>query len=520
MALADFESSGHLQHSNGEASLPASVEDVIKLAYDHWNDARSIGESLRKEDGILVAAEEIKTVAVYYWQLGCGGADEVARSQLDTLSKLGYTTVIITDNPVPQNTLEELGFPTHRTLPTYEGMSKESYGARARAFEECLVENRVDALIYNQWLSNTALWELLIAKMHGIPTVVCMHGVFAFPLTDLGNGWADKRLTELPQTLSIADAIVCASATDKAFWDELNPNVFITRYKSPSVPAEDEIDRLLAVKEDSIGPEVRSDENLSEPHIIWVGRLSVEKRALDAIDIFARVKEEIPKAVLDMVGPYDQAWHDAITRHCEQLGISESVVMHGLQQDVSRFYRNATLFLHTSSTESYCLSLYEAKSWALPCVMYELPFLELAKNGERGGVVSVRHRDVKAAADACIRILADPKVRVELGVASRQDMKPFLEFDEAGFWEGVISSLRVKRDLPQRENKRRLVETAFRITYENAVSDVGERISSLEERLRSAEASLNEIESSTTFKVGKAIMKIPTRLKDAFNSRR
>ena len=520
MALADSESPNCLQYANGKASLPASIEDVIKLANDHWNDARNIGESLRKESDILVAAKEIKTVAVYYWQLGCGGADEVARSQLDTLSKLGYATVAITDNPVPQNTLDELGSPVHCVLPTYEGMSKESYGARARAFEECLEKNHVDALIYNQWLSNTALWELLIAKMHGIPTVVCMHGVFTFPLTDLGNGWADKRLTELPQTLSIADAVVCASTTDKAFWEELNPNVFITRYKSPCIPAENEITRLLSAKEDPIRQKEQSSERSGEPHIVWVGRLSVEKRALDAIYIFARVKEAIPNAVLDMVGPYDQAWHDVIAQRCEQLGISGSVVMHGLQQDVSRFYRNASLFLHTSSTESYCLSLYEAKAWALPCVMYELPFLELAKNGERGGVVSVPHRDIKSAANACIRILTNPKTRAELGTASRQDMKPFLEFDEVEFWDDVIASLRIKRSLPQRKGKHRLVEIAFRITYENAVSDVGERISSLEERLRNAEASLREIESSTTFKVGKVLMKIPTRLKDAINSHR
>ena len=520
MASRSFSSSSRANDDANALDIPASIDQVIELAADNWNDARSVATRLRQNKGILVSSQEIKTVAVYHWQIGCGGADEVARSQIKTLSKLGYKVVAITDNPIPPTALMELGFPVSCVLRSFEELDEDSYEVRARAFEACLVDNNVDALIYNQWMSNTALWELLIAKMHGIPTVVCMHGVFVFPLTDLENSWIGARLTELPETLSLADAIICGSETDRVFWGARNPNVFLTRYKSPFVPDESQTPSASSDVGVACLSEETPPDHQNEPRIVWVGRLSIEKRALDAIEIFALVKAKIPGAVLDMVGPYDETWHDAVVQRASQLGVSDSVVLHGMQNDVSPFYRNASLFLHTSSTESYCLSLFEAKSWGLPCVMYELPFLELAKRGERGGVVAVPHRNVDAAADACIRILSDPELHAALGTASRMDMKPFLEFDDAEFWASVMSSLAIKRDLPPLNEKNQLIEEAFRITYDNAIDDVSGKIALLESQLQETRARLNEVETSTTFKVGRMIMALPTRIKDAVTTRR
>lgn len=208
---------GFSDDSSGALAVK-TVDDVVDLAKRYWDDPRAVAAVIRSGDHTLSASDEIRTVAVYYWQLGCGGADEVARIQLKTLATLGFNTVLITDNPVPQGALDELGNPPRCLLATSQGMRPEEYAQRANAFDRCLVDNHVDALIYNQWLCDTALWEMLIAKLHSIPVAVCMHGVYSFPLIEL---WKTtnfaKRLVELPSTLSLADAIICASTADKAF---------------------------------------------------------------------------------------------------------------------------------------------------------------------------------------------------------------------------------------------------------------------------------------------------------------
>ena len=507
-----------------EALAVKTVDDVVDLAKRYWGDPRAVATSIRSEDHALSASDEIRTVAVYYWQLGCGGADEVARTQLKTLAALGFNTILITDNPVPQGTLDELGNPPHCLLATSQGMRPEEYVQRANAFDRCLVDNRVDALIYNQWLCDTALWEMLIAKLHSIPVAVCMHGVYSFPLIEL---WKTtnfaKRLVELPSTLSLADAIICASTADKAFWSRRNPNVFLTCYKSPFALDASEENRKAA-GQSALDPNATDskceDATASAPRIIWIGRIAEEKRPLDAVRILAKVKQRVPDAVLDMVGPGEGDWAELVRQEADNLEVSDSVIMHGGQSDVARFYEKASLYLHTSATESYCLSLLEAKSWGLPCVMYELPFLELAKNGIRGGVESVAHRDVDAAANACASILENPQLRIKLGKAAQDDVAPILRFEETAFWKEVLDSFRQERVLPALSEGDSLADDAFRIAYTNAIDDLRARIQVLERRATEAEASLNEIRSSTTFKAGKILLGIPTRIKDAIRARR
>lgn len=401
-------------------------------------------------------------------------------------------------------------------------MDPKDYESRAHAFDDCLAQNRIDALIYNQWLCGTALWELLIAKLRNVPIVVCAHGVFSFPLIELSDATAfAKRLVELPITLPLAEAIVCASTADIAFWRARNPNVFLARYKSPSMAGLFNMDSDATTQSGSTHgarPQSTSAQPPSKPRIVWVGRLAPEKRPLDAIRIFAKVKHAVPEAILDIVGPSEGGLSDAVKQEAAKLRISGSVNLHGYQNDVARFYQNASIYLHTSATESYCLSLGEAKSWGLPCVMYELPFLELAKSGEEGGIIAIAHRDIDAAAKACIRLLESPNLLHSLGQAARRDIAPILRFSETEFWKGVLDSLRHEKELPSRREDA-LADDAFRVAYINAIDDLREKLDSVRQEALATRNELELIRSSTTFKVGKAVLAIPTRIKDAILSR-
>lgn len=94
--------------------------------------------------------------------------------------------------------------------------------------------------------------------------------------------------------------------------------------------------------------------------------------------------------------------------------------------------------LITSSYEGFLLTLAEGKSYGLPCVMYELPYLELIRDGK--GFVAVKQQDSKAAAQAVIDLLLDTEKRLAMGKAARESMEQFAAFDIASAWKTVFSS--------------------------------------------------------------------------------
>ena len=65
---------GFSDDSSG-ALAAKTVDDVVDLAKRYWDDPRAVAAAIRSGDHTLSASDEIRTVAVYYWQLGCGGAD-------------------------------------------------------------------------------------------------------------------------------------------------------------------------------------------------------------------------------------------------------------------------------------------------------------------------------------------------------------------------------------------------------------------------------------------------------------
>ncbi|MEG0324065.1 MAG: glycosyltransferase family 4 protein, partial [Raoultibacter sp.] len=196
-----FEDSSSLPNDYFSAleQYPAA-EVVSRLAQNHWNEQRAIALSLGDDCRINVTPRTIKTIGIYYCQIGCGGADRVVLDQAKTLSNLGYHIVLITETPLEDDVFDELPDVSHVLLsPFFWDTSENLYPQRARALERCLIEHAIDMVVYNQSLSPLMLWDLLIIKAHSVSCIAWAHGIFTFPLAEVGkaNG-VDRRIADMP----------------------------------------------------------------------------------------------------------------------------------------------------------------------------------------------------------------------------------------------------------------------------------------------------------------------------------
>ncbi|GGF42443.1 hypothetical protein GCM10010922_17430 [Microbacterium sorbitolivorans] len=115
--------------------------------------------------------------------------------------------------------------------------------------------------------------------------------------------------------------------------------------------------------------------------IVFVGRLTAEKRVEDLVRATAR----IPDATLDLVGDGDQ--RDALAKLADELGIRDRVVFHGRVSDeeLRAALTRASVFAIASIAELQSIATMEAMASGLPIVAADAVALpHLVSEGENG----------------------------------------------------------------------------------------------------------------------------------------
>jgi N-acetyl-alpha-D-glucosaminyl L-malate synthase BshA len=127
------------------------------------------------------------------------------------------------------------------------------------------------------------------------------------------------------------------------------------------------------------------------------------KRVKDVVNIYARVRREIP-SVLVMVG--DGPERADAEAEARSLGLQDSVFFLGKIDAVAPLLSGADLFLLPSSNESFGLSALEALACGVPVIgtrMGGIP--EVVRDGETGVLCDVG--EIEAMANAAVAILRD-----------------------------------------------------------------------------------------------------------------
>ncbi len=393
-------------------------EVISILAQKYWFKRDRIGVCVHGAASLQYNHRKVKTIASYYHSCANGGAQRVVCQLAALWDSMGYNVIILTDEkpsetdyPIPQ-TVKRL------IIPHYKEINSCNYFDRCQSLQRILKENNVDVIVYHAWVLNLMLWDELACKSVGVAFIPYCHSIFTLPVL---NAW--DSVTNYIAPYRLADAVVALSSCDQVYWQHFNPNVHLTINPFPS----DMSEWIPAFHRDS-------------HDILWIGRLSVEKRPSDAITILKKVLEKIPDAHLHIVGSSNNGtFEQRLINQCAQIGISEHVSLYGFQAQVRPFYEKAAVFLMTSDYEGYSLTLLESKLAGIPCVMYDLPYLTLSE-GNRG-IIAVECHNPDAAANAIIELLSNPEKCKAYGNDARAHIEELFGFNFREKWSFIFESI-------------------------------------------------------------------------------
>lgn len=151
------------------------------------------------------------------------------------------------------------------------------------------------------------------------------------------------------------------------------------------------------------------------PRIVFVGRLTLDKGALDLIDILASLRH--PTAILEAIGPVSDKLASRLRARAIQKGVSNRFVMPGPErnENIPQRLRGAAAFLFPSThPEGLSKSVMEAMAAGLPVIAYQIPGMDvLVKNDETGWLVPPAAS--ATAAEKLDRLIAEPELAKRFG---------------------------------------------------------------------------------------------------------
>jgi glycosyltransferase involved in cell wall biosynthesis len=460
-----------------------------------------------------VKREEVKTIAAFYYRMNNGGIERVNARLIDIWLGMGYKVVLLTEQPAHPDDYIPEGKVARVVLPPYDG--GDSVSPRTRALSAAIDAYGIDVVVYHAWVNRRILWDVMAIKSKGASFVAHTHGTPALVMM-----WSRQLHEEMTHVYRLTDAVIALSRVDRLYWSSFCNNV-----KFVSNPVCFDAEDVEPSTTDGAG-------------LLWVGRLeSAQKRHMDLIPIMAEVVRRRSDATLTIVGTaktrreYDR-FLDAIAER----ELERNVITAGYQTDIYPYYKKASIFLSTSSYEGFPTTLVESKAFGVPCVTYELPYLEMHRDGE--GMVKTPFGDTKKIAEEIIALLDDDEKRREMGRAARKSLDRYTDVDHAMVWKEIIESVIPGSPGPapvEPDDETRRILWYTQAFYEDIAMDaLAQKNKSLArkfdnmnrraERLRSdhkdLERKYNRMRNSFSWRIGRAATKIPRAIRRLFRRRR
>jgi glycosyltransferase involved in cell wall biosynthesis len=206
--------------------------------------------------------------------------------------------------------------------------------------------------------------------------------------------------------------------------------------------------------------------------ILSVGRFNDYIKRVDKIlDCFSKISKKDSEAKLILVGKCDRnaplQWTEGMTINdlVKKSSVDETKIEFvGEVEDVTEYYRKATLLLVTSKSEGFGMVINEAASFGVPTVCTRVPGLEdLITDDENGYIVD--QEDMGAMVEKVRSILLKPMLRHRL---SKNAVEMVARFDSdiiGDKWKYLIHAL-TDLDIREKRDSTLRAQLSYDINYE------------------------------------------------------
>ena len=387
---------------------------ITSFTNKYWYSRNTIAKKLKDMPTISLKEKYVKTIAFYYYHFTIGGIQKVISILIPLFQGMGYRVLLITDKPVSEQDISILPGVDRITICDYQQTDRNNYSIRLEEWNRIIKCYSIDVVLYNAWTSPLLLWDILVLKLNQVPVLVQTHSIFSYALID-----HKKEFATLPSIMALADGVIVLSKADLMFWNCFNSNVH-------HIP--NPIEPTLMNRYPTTG---------EKDAIVWIGRFSNEKQPWEAISIMEHVVQQIPKAALYMIGDSpDPCVLEKYKSIIEKKNLNKNIFLLGYQKDVFKHFENVKINLVTSLYEGFAMVLLEAQAHGIPTVMYEMPYLDLAK--AEYGVISVSPQNRIQAALEIINLMKNDNVWGKESKLAYSGFSHYLKYDYKAAWKNVL----------------------------------------------------------------------------------
>jgi glycosyltransferase involved in cell wall biosynthesis len=177
-----------------------------------------------------------------------------------------------------------------------------------------------------------------------------------------------------------------------------------------------------SAKATAIRMQLRSDLGLKPdtPMALQVARLHPVKDHVTAVAAMAYVVQDIPEAVLVLVG--EGVEQNRIIAKINEFGLKDNIRMVGMRKDVARFMLAADVYLLSSLSEGVSVTLLEAMGSSLPIVATDVGGNgEVVSHGKNG--LLCKSGDPRDLAGSLISLLRNRQMQSQMGRAGRTRLR-------------------------------------------------------------------------------------------------
>ena len=364
---------------------------------------------------------------------------------------MGYKVILITQEIEPEKEFDIDDSVIRCLLP------KRYAEGRGKVLQDIIQKNDVDLVLYHAGSSSLMLFDLILTKVIGAQFWIMRH-----ELSVQDMGILARTLTGILNSYRLADRVIVLSRMEECFYRLMN-------CKATYIP-----------NPVQFSPE-KIDYSKNDGSILWLGRLELrQKNYRDALEIMKKLVKERPKAKMVILGSEQtKGSEDYIKNFIKNNALEENIEWHPYTLDIQSFYRKSKIHLVTSSYESFSMMMIESKSFGLPLVTYDLPYLEVLK--DKKGYISVPQSDLDAAVDALKMLLDDEDLCQRLSNEALKSVEFFRKYDLKAKWISMLDSSEesVKNDI-NIDDCRLFIQTLFQhydkgvLTHRNAIDAIRE----------------------------------------------
>ena len=355
--------------------------------------------------------------------------------QLRRLRDEGYE---VTSISAPGPWTRDLESEAIRHVPWTNATRSWSPGADLKAFLELIAIFRRERFdLVHTHTPKPGIMGRIAARLAGVPIAVnTVHGLYATPEDRLAKRLAvlsverlaalfsDYELYQSEEDLRWARRIGLVSAGNSAL---LGNGIDLAEFDPALVPPA----RVEALRREfGIPP--------GAVVVGAVGRLVAEKGYRELLVAAEVVRSVAPDARFLLVGEPDPDKPDAIGRD-EIAAAHDNVIFAGWREDVRDLLAAMDVFVLASWREGMPRSAIEAAAMGKPLILTNIRGCrEVARDGVEGLLVPPRDRE--HLADAILRLVADAKLRSQMGNAARE--RALARFDERRVTGSIVSLYR------------------------------------------------------------------------------